>query len=214
LMTVLDLKPNFAPAFVELSKFYLANGDMARALGLSRKAEQLEPLRAGYHLLSGEILLRTGRASDAASTAAYVADRWGGVDHHDAIDLWNRIPAAQRGDAHLLEDAAIKSPKDQLNVAEGVVKSVSCHDRSFAITLDKDGESLTFRSEGFPVGFSDTLWVGRDHFSPCFHVNGLRVIVRYKPSSDKSYAGDLSYAGFRDDLQSRSNTVTAATGKN
>jgi tetratricopeptide (TPR) repeat protein len=214
LMTVLDLKPNFAPAFVELSKFYLANGDMARALGLSRKAEQLEPLRAGYHLLSGEILLRTGRASDAASTAAYVADRWGGVDHDDAIDLWNRIPAAQRGDAHLLEDAAIKSPKDQLNVAEGVVKSVSCHDRSFAITLDKDGESLTFRSEGFPVGFSDTLWVGRDHFSPCFHVNGLRVIVRYKPSSDKSYAGDLSYAGFRDDLQSRSNTVTAATGKN
>jgi hypothetical protein len=91
---------------------------------------------------------------------------------------------------------------------------VSCHDRAFAITLDKDGESLTFRSEGFPVGFSDTLWVGQDHFSPCFHVNGLRAIVRYKPSSDKAYAGDLSYAGFRDDLQSRSKTVTAATGKN
>jgi tetratricopeptide (TPR) repeat protein len=202
LLQVLELAPNFAPAYVQLAKTYIAQGDLTRALGLSRKAEQLEPFRSGYHLLSGEIELGLGRAGDAAITAAYVADRWAGSDKDEAIELWDRVPASQRPEGvHLLIDEAMTKPALPATVAEGIVKSVTCRERAFSITVDHAGESLTFRSEGFPVGFSDTLWVGEDHFSPCFHVSGLRAVVYFKPTSDKSYAGDLVTVGFRDDLR-------------
>lgn len=48
--------------------------------------------------------------------------------------------------------------------------------------------------------YSDTFWWGRDHFTPCFHVAGMRAVVQYKPGVDKAYAGDLASVGFRDDL--------------
>jgi hypothetical protein len=88
------------------------------------------------------------------------------------------------------------------------VKSTSCHENTFTITLDHSGQSLNFQSQGFPVGFSDTHWWGRDHFTPCFHVVGLRAMVHYKPSSDKSFTGDLLNVGFRDDLPAPSSTGT------
>lgn len=42
--------------------------------------------------------------------------------------------------------------------------------------------------------FCSCLLVGRDHFSPCFHVQGLRVMLRFTQSKDPSFAGDLVYA--------------------
>ena len=61
------------------------------------------------------------------------------------------------------------------------------------------------------MGFSDTLWVGRDHFTPCFHVDGLRAVARYKVSADKSYTGDMVILGFRDNLASSVKAATAST---
>jgi hypothetical protein len=94
-------------------------------------------------------------------------------------------------------------------LAEGVVKSVACKDRAFSVTIENEGKPLTFHSQGFPVGFSDTLWVGRDHFTPCFHVTGLRAVARYKVSADKSYAGDLMILGFRDNLSPAPKSTSA-----
>jgi tetratricopeptide (TPR) repeat protein len=76
LLQVLHLNPQFAPAFVELARLAVRQGNLSNALGLSRRAEQLEPARAGYHLLSGQIMLRMGRGAEAATFAKYVADRW------------------------------------------------------------------------------------------------------------------------------------------
>jgi tetratricopeptide (TPR) repeat protein len=196
LESVLDLKPDFAPAYVELAKIAVSKGQMPLALGLSRKAEQLEPFRSGYHLLSGEILLRMNRAGDAASEAAYVAQRWGGSDRDEALELLNSVPLEKRP----AEVPAISEVGQKWQTAAGTVKSVSCNGHAFGITLDVNGQPQTFKSTGFPVGFSDTLWVGHDHFSPCFHVQGLRAMLRYKVSKDPSYTGDLIYVGFRDDL--------------
>jgi len=50
------------------------------------------------------------------------------------------------------------------------------------------------------VGFSDTLWYGRDHFSRCHHLEGLRAVVHYRPASDATYAGDIAEVEIRDDL--------------
>ena len=208
---VLALKPDFAPAYVELAKLALRRGQLGVALGLSRRAEQLEPFRSGYHVLSGWIMLWMNRPSEAATEAAYVAQRWFGSDRDEAVELWNRVPPADR---HGEELPVTAEPPGKWETAEGSVASVKCDGRAFALTLDVGGQARTFKSNGFPVGFSDTLWVGEDHFSPCFHVQGLRVMVRYKPAKDGSYSGDLLYAGFRDDLQSPPKTSAALAGAN
>jgi tetratricopeptide (TPR) repeat protein len=193
---VLALKPDFAPAYIEVAKQAVRKGQLDIALAVSKRAEQLEPFRSGYHVLSGKIMFLMIRPSDAAAQAAYVAQRWGGSDRDEAMELWNRIPAADRH----VEAPTLPEPSDKWQTAEGKVESVSCDGLAFAITLSVNGRAETFRAKGFPVGFSDTLWVGHDHFSPCFHVQGLRVMLRYKPVKDSSYSGDLVYAGFRDDL--------------
>jgi hypothetical protein len=207
---VLDWKPDFAPAYVELAKIAVAKGQMPLALGLSRKAEQLEPFRSGYHVLSGEILLRMNRPGDAAAEAAYVAQRWGGSDRDEALELLNSVPLQERS----AETPAIGGIAQKWQTATGTVKSVTCDGRAFGITLDVNGQPQTFKSTGFPVGFSDTLWVGHDHFSPCFHVQGLRAMLRFNASKDHSYTGDLIYVGFRDDLGPQLGAATAQASAN
>jgi tetratricopeptide (TPR) repeat protein len=192
---VLSLKLDFAPAYVELAKLAIRRGQSDTALALSKRAEQLEPYRSGYRVLSARILLLLNRPSEAAAEAAYVAQRWFGSDRDEAMEVWNQVRAADRH----VEAPTTVEPSDKPETTEGKVQSVSCDGLAFGITLDVNGRAETFRSTGFPVGFSDIFWVGRDHFTPCFHVQGLRVKVRYKPSKDSSYAGDLIYAGFRDD---------------
>jgi hypothetical protein len=86
---------------------------------------------------------------------------------------------------------------------EGRIKSAHCgsKDEKMNFVLDHDGQALRFIAKGgFRGGFSDTLWYGEDHFSFCRHVDGLRAVVRYKPSADNAYAGELSELDFRDDL--------------
>jgi tetratricopeptide (TPR) repeat protein len=190
LQKVIDINPEFAAAYVELAKVSVAQGDLAKAFSYSRKAEQLAPFRAGYHTLSGEILRRMGRDRDASAFAVFVADRWGVPDHDEAMELWNRIPKASRGDEVPQKPSYVEDWK----TAEGVVKSVTCHEHDFTVTLDVGGQLHTFHGKNVGTGFSDTLWVG-DHFNRCFHVNGLRGVVHYKPTAD-----DLINVSFRDDL--------------
>ena len=209
LQKVVELNPRFAPVYVELAKLDLARGDPEGALQMAKTAEGLEPFRSGYHVFMGEMLLRTGHPAEAAARAAFVAQRWGGSDHDEAMELWTRIPVEKRGSEVLVDAAA---PPEVL-VAEGIVKSVSCKDRAYAITIESDGKMSTFHTMGFPVGFSDTLWVGRDHFTACFHLDGLRAVVRYKVSSDKTYAGDLVRVGFRDHVFSGVKGTDVVGGK-
>ncbi len=197
LLKAVDVNPQFAPAYVELTKFYVTQRDLNQALKLALKAEKLEPWRAGYHLLTGQILLRLGQAADAASNAAYVADHWSSPDRDEAMELWNLVPAADRP----AQAPAQIAEKDNASKAEGVVKSVTCHEDEITMTLEQGGQPLTFRVQHNAAGgFSDTLWFGEDHFTPCYHTTGLRAVVQYKPAADKAYSGNVMFFGFRDDL--------------
>jgi tetratricopeptide (TPR) repeat protein len=199
LLKTIDLNSEFAPAYVQLARLAVRQGDPSNALAVARKAEQLEPSRAGYHLLSGEIMLRMGRGAEAAALAKYVAERWYGADHDEAVELWNNVPAAQRPAG----DLASATIPQVLQTIEGRMTSANCGDKDHGLelVLDHDGHPMSFHSKvGWTGGFSDTLWYGEDHFSFCRHVEGLRVVVRYKPPSDKSYAGDLAEVEVRDDL--------------
>lgn len=194
LMKVLSINPQFAPAFVELAKFYVAQGNLTRALALARTAEKFEPSRAGYHLLTGQILLRMGHPAEASAYAAYVANRWKGPDHEEALELWNRVPASERKG-----EVPTGEPPKEVSTAEGTVKSVTCKENEVTLTVDHGGQPLTFHFTKGTLGFSDTFWVGL-HFTTCQHTTGLRVVVRYKPSTDKSVAGEVTSIAFRDDL--------------
>jgi Tfp pilus assembly protein PilF len=197
---VLKINPQFAPAVVELAIACLREGDLANALVRARRAEQLEPTRAGYHLLTGRILLDLGRPEEAAKKAAFVAENWRQSDHNEALELWNRIPAEKRGSS----DSFAEEIPDGVQTVQGILNSVSCAEkgRGTSLTIESNGATLTFRGTGEPsVGYSDTLWYGRDHFDVCHHAEGLRAIVRYKAGADTTFAGEWVELELRDDLQ-------------
>jgi len=193
-----QINPQFAPAYVQLAMLFIADGQGTKALVQSRKAEQLEPSRAGYHLLSGEILLRMKREKEAAESARYVAERWHGPDHNEAVALWNRIPAASRPtDAVVVEEVA-----EQSQAAEGKMLSIACGEKSKnEVTLQRGDDLMVFKSKGRQmIGYSDTLWYGSDHFSLCHHVEGMHAVIRYRPAVSKEYAGDWLSIELRDEL--------------
>ena len=207
---VLQINPQFAPAYAQLARLALRGNDLPSAILLSRKAEEMEPSLAGYHILSGQILLRMGKGSDAADAAKFVADRWVGPDHNEAVELWNSVTAGQRPAGEVAFEAV---PKDT-QVIEGKVKSVVCADKDqgWAFVLDQGGRSLAFhRKGGFNTGFSDTIWYGGDHFNLCHHLEGLRAIVHYHPAPDATYAGDIVDLEIRDDPPEPLNESAAGT---
>ena len=181
LLEVLHLNPQFAPAYIQLARLDLRRNELQKALAVSRKAEELEPSRAGYHLLSGEILLRMGRGADSAAMANFVADRWFGADHDEAVELWNSVPSDQRPTSEPLTKVILK----ETQTASGRVQSVRCGEpATWALVLSHDDQLLTFHRKGdFPTGFSDTIWYGEDHFTLCHHLESMRAIVRYHPAS-------------------------------
>lgn len=205
LSKTLHLNPQFAPAYVQLSLLYAKQGDLRKAVVTAKKALQFEPSRAGYLLWIGDLLLDMKDGKDSAAIARYVAERWQGADHNEAIELWNKVPREQRPADLLAADKQL----DDVQTLEGTVSSVSCKNndknKSLALTVELSGKELTFHEDtkGAKLGFSDILWYGEDHFTPCQHIDGLRVILRYKPTSDKSYAGDFN------DLQLRVDPLIA-----
>ncbi|HLV85498.1 MAG TPA: hypothetical protein VKV39_00885 [Candidatus Sulfotelmatobacter sp.] len=199
LMKVVTLNPQFAPAYIQLAKLALRRGDPQTAFAVSRKAEQLEPTRAGYHVLSGQILRRLGKEKEAATFAHFVADRWPGADHNEAVELWNAVPADQRPQSDPLSDAV---SNDTISM-DGHIAAVKCGDKEVQpdVTLAHEGKLFVFHlKQPFGAGFSDTLWYGEDHFSLCHHLQGMRAVIRYKAPTDPAYSGDVSEIEIRDEL--------------
>jgi tetratricopeptide (TPR) repeat protein len=186
---VLKLNPRFAPALVELALANTRRADWTAALPLARHAEDLEPTRAGYHVLVAKILLELGRNEEVAKQVAFVAERWHGPDRDEAMEVWSRIPADKRP----ANVPSIELPFPDSKATEGTVLSTACGEKGQGTTVvvqNSDG-TLTFRSgTSFLVGFSDTIWYGTDHFSVCHHLDGMRAIVKYKASANKDLAGE------------------------
>ena len=224
LTKVVGLNSEFAPAYVQLARLAWRRNDPQLAYQLSRKAEQLEPTRAGYHLQSGQFLLHMGKGADAAVFAKYVADRWPGPDHDEAVELWDAIPADQRSvagspagvslETTQIEETWIKATQiKDTQIMQGRLTAVSCSptgqssaehsspEPGMIFTISHDGKLSKFCWTGpFGAGFSDTIWYGEDHFSFCHHLEGMRAVIHYKPSADPSYAGDVAEVDIRDDL--------------
>jgi hypothetical protein len=188
--------PGFAPAFVELAILQWQRGQLNQAYKTAHTAEKLEPWRAGYHLLIGYILLQGNQPKAAEEYARSVATRWPGPDHDEAVDLWNAIPADKRGAGPALTAAL---PKDA-TVARGRIVSSSCDKDGLHVVLQpmEPNAALTLTAKGsHESGFSDTLWVGEDHYTSCFHLTGLPAVVAYKAEAGEDR---LQVFEVRDDL--------------
>ena len=204
LREMLKINQQFAEVEIELALWHARQGDFSTALGVSRRAEQLEPSRAGYHILSAKFLHKLGRDKEAADFASYVAKRWQGPDHNEAVEVWDQLPESVKQGEKLGREINLTAGEPlALAFKEGKVVSTECERNKgdVTITIASKAENLTFHSTGgFPSGFSDTLWYGEDHFSICHHLQGMRAIVQYKPSDDKKFAGTIGSIEFREDL--------------
>jgi len=157
---------------------------------MARTAEKMEPSRRGYHLLTGQILLRMGRPAEAAANAAYVSQPLEGVDHdesHGTLGIVCHRATARR--------SSFDPPPGESLSAEGTVKSVSCDPTLSASRSTRPDTPSRSRSKAEPGDFPTRLMVRSDHFTPCFHMTGLRAVVRYKLGVDKSSTGDVVKLG-------------------
>jgi hypothetical protein len=202
---IAQLAPGFAPPYAELALVEWKLGRIQQAYKDASQAESLEPWRAGYHVLTGRILLHGNQPALAAEYSQYVATHWFGPDHNEAVDLWQAVPSDKRGDGSPLAlDLAAG-----LEIVRGRLLDVSCGNptptggHTFNVTLMPDNSTgakpLTFATDkGVRIGFSDTLWWGEDHFSSCHHLAGHPGLLAYKPQGPQS--AELVDVEVRDDL--------------
>ncbi len=199
---ITEFAPKFAPPYVQLALIEWRLGSMQQAFTDAHKAEALEPSRAGYRTLTGSILLRGRKPALAADYARYVAGHWFGPDHDEAVDLWNAVPPANRGEGAAL----VLDVPSGATVVRGRLLDVTCPtnpEGRISVTLQPEApvgaKPLILAGAGrFRSGWSDTLWWGSDHFSLCHHVVGRPAVVAYQPSGEK--AGEFEDLEIRDDF--------------
>lgn len=196
---VLDLNPQYAPAYVQLAFEYFHNGALDSALVHATKARELAPSRAGYSTLVAHLMHKLGKNSDAAALARFTAERWIGIDRDEAVALWQSLPAEDRQGTTLTPTPPGPDTKPLI----GRITSVTCNEKEKTTTVVLDGGMpLTFstKEEKTTGGLSDTIWAGADHFSSCHNVEGLRAFIEYWPSSSAKVAGELAKFEIRRDL--------------
>jgi hypothetical protein len=202
LQTIHATAPKYAPAVVELALTQWRQGQLPQAYQTSLAAEALEPWRAEYHLLTGYILLQNHQPAAAATYARQVADRWPSTDHDEAVDLWNLVPPAQRGDGPPL---TLSLPSDA-TIVRGTILATACSRTGLTVLIQPNTPNtppLTLVTDGpFQNGFADTLWFGQDHFTPCYHLSGLPTVIAYQPSLEGP--AHLRVFEVRDDLPTQS----------
>lgn len=206
----LKANPGFAPAFIELARVMARQGNYPNALSLARRAESLEPSRPGYHLFVARILLALGRDEEAVKEATFVGERWRGPPQDEALEVWNSIPVEKRPPNSFVVPETFPGTQ----TARGILVSLNCGEKKqdkFLTIQDSDG-THTFRgTSSYLIGYSETLWFGKDHFTPCHHLDGLRAIVRYKPATQNQTNGEWVELELRENLLAAPDKSSAPT---
>jgi tetratricopeptide (TPR) repeat protein len=189
LREVLRLNPRFAPAVAVRSQILIQQGKLQDAFNTAVQAQQLEPDRAGYKTLAATILLLGNNYTEAVKWASDVAARWTASDSAEALAVVNQARRLSKieptADEKFQEAAEMDYAKGTVAV-EGRIQSVTCQkNKRMELALLSGGKTLNFWvGNNFGWGFSDTLWYGRDHFYACYHLDGMKAIIRYAPTTN------------------------------
>jgi Tfp pilus assembly protein PilF len=193
LLRVLELNPNFAPAYVELAALDIRQNNLKAALLRAQQAMGLAPSKAGYHTLVARLLQGVGRGQENEALDRTVAERESERD--ETIAARQKLP-----DVIGIGDEFTSTPSlEKTTRAAGKVTSLTCNEEEGTIRVVLDGVPLTLRIPGTMMHgrFSDTLWYGLDQFSFCHHLEGLQATVYYHPSAKPNELGSLSQVHLR-----------------
>lgn len=202
---VTQLNPLFAPAVVARSQILVQQGKLQDAYNIAVQSERLEPDRGGYFTNSAAILVIGRNYPAAIKTASMVATRWSDSDSAEALAVVAQArrqgKIEQTADQKADEDREMEYAKDTTAV-EGIIESTHCEkSKPLEIVLRSGDKSLNFKTgKAFGMGFSDTLWYGEDHFTPCYHIEGMNALVRYTPSTEQSGVTEMRWLEIRDEL--------------
>jgi hypothetical protein len=176
------------------------------AFNAALQAQKLEPDRGGYQTNVAVILLLARNYADAVRVASVVAERWAASDSAEALAVVDRArdlgKLPETSDEQAKEALEMKYAEGTASV-QGVVKSLTCEkSKPLRLVLQSGGKEMAFQAvdKGFGFGFSDTLWYGADHFSPCYHLQGMNALVRYKGATDSAAPVEMQWLEIRDDL--------------
>lgn len=207
---VLEMNPQFAPAFVALSLVKVRLGDLPLARGLAVRATQLEPGRSGYLLNVARIRHRMGESAMAEDITRMVAKRWRGADRDEALELMAdlahsgaaAIEPESNPTSFVANDKSLSAdgvpPTAGEKLARGTIESASCSETSQEISLKQNNQTAKFKfADKASFGIADTVWYGADHFDPCQHVTGRPAVIRYKQGSG-DFAGEITAFALRD----------------
>ena len=199
------LNPRFAPAFVVQSRIYTQQKKLDAALQAAVAARNLQPDRAGYWTNIAAILFLAHDYPNSIRIGDSVVSRWEGPDGAEALGIVERARRASAAQVTPQEqEAETQAMKYAVNLTsvDGFVESISCEkEKVTEVVLRSGDETMKFRpSKGYGMGWSDTLWMGSDHFRICYFAKGMKATVRYDKSSDASVQGDMKWIELRDDL--------------
>ncbi len=211
---VQELNPRYAPAIIARSQIRVRQKKLDEALDFARQAHDLEPDRAGYLTNEAAIFLLAGKYDAAAKTASIAAARWSNSDSAEALAVVNQarkqgaIPVTPEQQT---QEALEMKYAEGTTAAEGVLASVTCDkERLKEVVLQTGEKTETFRpGKQFEGGFSDTLWYGEDHFSFCYHLQGMNALVRYKMPANAGSPLELQGLEIRDEIIPISTTPSA-----
>lgn len=192
LRKVIRANLRYAPAYMELARLFLWQGDLKGALSSAEAGENLEPRRYSPHFLTARILIALGRGKEAASIVRPAADHADEPGKYEMALLWGQIPKVDRGSG---PEISFEAPKGTL-IQEGRIRTVACPNRKkgvdativFLPSGDDSSNAIQVTAKGKArVMWEDTLWVGGRHFSnfsPCWHTDGLPASIAYTPTGD------------------------------
>lgn len=200
---VLEIAPEMTAAEMMRSRLLALQGDVEKSLSSAKRVLKLEPDLAGYFLNYAEIELLRKNYAGAIKTARWVAARWSGSDRAEALELADR--ARRMGGTTATEEekseeaALLEYTRDSTSV-RGTIESVACQKDSYTLAVQSGEKKYFFRGSRIWYGWSDTLGLSREHFDPCYHATGLRVLVRAKSTPTENQSTEMSGFELRDGL--------------
>jgi tetratricopeptide (TPR) repeat protein len=200
---VLEIAPEMTVAEMLRSRLFAMQGDVESSLASAKRVLKLEPDLAGFFLNYAEIELLRKNYAGAINTAKWVAVRWSGADRAEALELTERARRAggvsPTDEAKSEEAALLDYAKETVSVL-GTIESVTCQKDSHVLTVQSGEKKYTLRGSRSWYGWSDTLGLAREHFNPCYHARGMRVVVRAKSAPVENEITEMTGFELRNDL--------------
>lgn len=203
----------FSLAQVQLALAMARAGDLPDALIMMKRAQDSEPNRIGYHLLTARILLAMNRNEEAVPELLFVASRANDISRNEALDLLSNLPDV-KAPPGALQESELSQEERAAKTVEGTITSFTCVNKGKMVLQTASGPKTFYAASHHRVAFSESLWFAGDHSVPCNQIERFPAVVRYKPGpANSDAAGDWLTLEVRTDFGSPSLSTQKSDGQ-